>query len=108
MRRLSSLILKPQGLSATRDKIIEIGAVKIVQGAIVERYQSFVNPEEPLSQFTTDLTSITDDMVMGAPKIDEVLPSFLSFIKDAILVAHNALFDVGHIEENAKKIETRF
>lgn len=100
--------IETTGLSATRDKIIEIGAVKIVQGAVVERYQSFVNPEEPLSQFTTDLTSITDDMVMGAPKIDEVLPSFLSFIKDAILVAHNALFDVGHIEENTKKLKLDF
>ena len=100
--------IETTGLSATRDKIIEIGAVKIVQGAVVERYQSFVNPEEPITQFITDLTSITDDMVVGAPKIDEVLPSFLSFSQGAILVAHNALFDVGHIEENAKRLNLEF
>ncbi|MEF3693157.1 MAG: PolC-type DNA polymerase III [Acholeplasmataceae bacterium] len=100
--------IETTGLSATRDKIIEIGAVKIVQGAVVERYQTFVNPEEPISEFTTNLTSITDDMVMGAPKIEEALPGFLNFIKDAILVAHNALFDVGHIEENAKKLNLDF
>ena len=100
--------IETTGLSATRDKIIEIGAVKIVSGAIVERYQTFVNPEEALSEFTMNLTNITEEMLLGAPKIEEVLPSFLNFIEGAILVAHNALFDLGHIRENAQKLNLSF
>lgn len=100
--------IETTGLSATRDKIIEIGAVKIENGAIVKRYQTFINPEEPLSDFTTKLTSITDDMLKDAPNIAEELPRFLEFAKGGILVAHNALFDVGHIRENAKKCDLSF
>jgi DNA polymerase III subunit alpha, Gram-positive type len=95
--------IETTGLSNTRDKIIEIGAVKIEGGAITERYQSFINPGETLSTFTTELTDITDDMLANAPTIEEELPHFLKFIKGSILVAHNALFDIGHIKENAKQ-----
>lgn len=100
--------IETTGLSNTRDKIIEIGAVKIEGGAITERYQSFINPGEALSHFTTELTDITDDMVLNAPTIEEELPHFLKFIEGAILVAHNALFDIGHIKENARKLNLPF
>ncbi|MGE4320648.1 MAG: PolC-type DNA polymerase III [Acholeplasmataceae bacterium] len=100
--------IETTGLSSTRDKIIEIAAVKMTQSEILESFQLFVNPNEPLSTFTTELTDITDEMLKDAPIIDEALPEFLAFAKDAILVAHNALFDVGHIRENARKLDLYF
>jgi DNA polymerase III subunit alpha, Gram-positive type len=100
--------IETTGLSAVRDKIIEIGAVKIVAGQISEKFQRFVNPEEDLSEFTKEFTGITDDMVKGVPNISVILPEFLSFIKGAVLVAHNALFDVGHIREKALQLELPF
>lgn len=96
------------GLSATRDKIIEIAAVKVSASEVIAKFQMFVDPEEPLSAFTTSLTSITDEMVKGQPKIDQALPKFLDFAKDSILVAHNALFDVGHIRERANDLDLSF
>ena len=100
--------IETTGLSATRDQIIEIGAVKIEGGAVVERYQTFIHVDEPLSSTTTNLTSITDDMLKDAPRIEDELPKFLKFIEGSILVAHNALFDVGHIRENAQALGLPF
>lgn len=100
--------IETTGLSATRDKIIEIAAVKITGGAISERYQSFINPGETLSHFTTEFTNITDDMLEQAPSIEEELPRFLAFIEGTILVAHNAIFDSGHIKENALRLGLSF
>lgn len=91
-------------LSVKRGKIIEISAVKLSQMTIVDRFNTFVNPEEKLSEFTKSLTSIEDSDVVGAPKIEEVLPDFIDFIGDAILVAHNASFDLRHLYENMKKL----
>ncbi len=100
--------IETTGLSATRDKIIEIGAVKMSATSIIEQFQRFVNPGEALSTFTTELTDITDDMLANAATIDAVLPAFLKFAEGSILVAHNAMFDVGHIEENAKALGLTF
>ncbi len=100
--------IETTGLSSTRDKIIEIGAVKVTSTSVVDKFQTFVNPNEGLSEFTTKLTSITDDMVKDAPQIEDILPSFLKFCEGSILVAHNALFDVGHIRENALRLDLNF
>ncbi len=96
--------LETTGFSALGDKIIEIGAVKVTDGEIVDSYSTFVNPKIPIPFEITNLTSITDEMVMEAPTIDVVLPEFLEFIGDAVLVAHNASFDVGFVEENCKRL----
>lgn len=96
--------IETTGLSNQRDKIIEIAAYKIKGGVIGERFEILIDPEEPLSEFTKSLTNITDDMLVGQPKIEEALPKFLDFIKDAVLVAHNASFDVGFIIEKAKQL----
>ena len=94
--------LETTGFSAIKDKIIEIGAVKVVNGEIVDSFSTFVNPRRPIPFEITQLTSITDEMVMEYPDIETILPQFLEFIKDAVLVAHNAGFDVGFIEQNCR------
>ena len=89
--------LETTGFSPVKDKIIEIGAVKVEEGKITDKFSTFVNPKVPIPFEITRLTSITDEMVMNAPTIEEVLPEFLEFIDGAALVAHNAGFDVGFI-----------
>ena len=91
-------------LSVNRGKIIEISAVKLEQMTITDRFSTFVNPQEKLSEFTKTLTSIEDQDLVSAPKIEDVLPEFLDFIGDAVLVAHNALFDLRHLYENMHKL----
>lgn len=95
--------LETTGFSPVKDKIIEIGAVKVEQGKITDKFSTFVDPKVPIPFQITQLTSITDEMVMDAPDIETVLPEFLEFIKDAVLVAHNASFDVGFIEQNCRR-----
>ncbi len=94
--------LETTGFSSIKDKIIEIGAVKVVNGEIVERFSTFVNPKRPIPFQITQLTSITDEMVIDSPDIETVLPQFLAFVGEGILVAHNAGFDVGFIEQNCR------
>ena len=96
--------IETTGFSNVEDRIIEIGAVKVQGGEIVDSYSTFVNPGVPIPFEITNLTSITDEMVMEAPKIDIILPEFLEFVGDAALVAHNASFDVGFIEQNCKNL----
>ena len=95
--------IETTGFSAEADRIIEIGAVKVENGQITDTFSTFVNPKRPIPFRITELTSITDDMVIDAPEIEVVLPQFLEFVGDAALVAHNASFDVGFIEQNCKK-----
>jgi len=96
--------IETTGFSNVKDRIIEIGAVKVQGGEIVDSYSTFVNPGIPIPFEITNLTSITDEMVMESPKIDVILPEFLEFVGDAVLVAHNASFDVGFIEQNCKNL----
>ncbi len=97
--------LETTGLSPIKDRIIEIGAVKVEQGEITDRFSTFVNPKRTISRDITKLTSITDQMVADAPDIETVLPQFLSFIGDAVLVAHNASFDMSFIEQNMRNLD---
>ncbi|UOQ47839.1 PolC-type DNA polymerase III [Gracilibacillus caseinilyticus] len=92
------------GLSAIYDTVIELAAVKIKNGEIVDRYESFANPHHPLSETTTNLTGITDDMVKDAPEVEDVLKEFHTWMGDAILVAHNADFDMGFLNTGFKRI----
>ncbi|WP_270666419.1 PolC-type DNA polymerase III [Faecalimonas umbilicata] len=96
--------IETTGFSAAEDRIIEIGAVKITDGAIMDRFSTFVNPEVPIPFEIQQLTHITDDMVLEAPKIEEALPAFLDFVGESALVAHNAGFDVGFIEQNCVRL----
>ena len=96
--------IETTGFSVTYDRIIQIAARKVKHGQVIETFESFVNPEMPIPGRITELTTITNEMVETAPKIDEVLPKFIEFIEGAILVAQNASFDVGHIYANMERL----
>lgn len=95
--------IETTGLSNINDEIIEIGAVKIKEGKIIDTFETFVNPKIPISSFITKLTGIDESMVKDAPSIEEILPKFLEFASNSVLVAHNANFDVSFIKSKAKK-----
>jgi DNA polymerase-3 subunit alpha (Gram-positive type) len=95
--------LETTGLSAVHNQIIEIGAVKVEQGKIRERFSTFVNPKVPIPFEIEQLTGISDEMVLKAPVIEDILPDFLKFCEGCVLIAHNASFDAGFIEENCKR-----
>lgn len=89
--------IETTGLSKEKDKITEIGAVKVKQGKMIDSFSTFVNPQRALTEEIIKLTGITDAMLRDAPLIDQVLPEFQKFVGDSVLVAHNAGFDVGFI-----------
>ena len=96
--------LETTGLSSRTDRIIEIGAVIMKNGQEIDRFQTFVDPQRPLDKKIVELTGITDDMLHGAPKIEEILPQFLDFIGGRVLVAHNSDFDTGFIRAECARL----
>lgn len=92
------------GLSVTYNRIIEIAGVKFKQGKEIDRFSTFIDPEQAIPYHITQLTNITNDMVKGAPLIEEMLPKFIEFVGDAILVAHNASFDMGFLHYNCRQL----
>ena len=95
--------IETTGFSPVSNRIIEIGAVKVVNGEIADKFSTFVNPQVPIPYHIEKLTGINDSMVMDAPVIEEVLPQFMEFCKDAVMVAHNASFDMSFIKENVMR-----
>lgn len=95
--------LETFGLNSHKNEIIEIGAIKLKGTRIVDTFSSFVNPNKIIPKRISELTHITQDMVDNAPAIEDVLPKFLEFTKDAVMVAHNSAFDMGFIRRDAKK-----
>lgn len=101
--------LETTGLSAKKERIIEIGAVRVVGGEIKDSFSSFVNPERPIPPRITELTGITDSMVADAPHEEEAIKNFFDFCgKDAVFVAHNADFDCGFLKETSNRLGLEF
>lgn len=96
--------IETTGLSVINNKIIELAGVKMKDGKVIDEFAKFVDPHEKIPYHITQLTNITDDMVRGAPELSEVLPEFIRFVGDAVLVAHNAKFDMGFIQEFCKRL----
>ena len=96
--------LETTGFSPEKNKIIEIGAVKVENGVITDRFSSFVNPKEPIPFKIEKLTGINDNMVIDAPQIQDILPEFMEFCEGCVMVAHNASFDMSFIKKNCKDL----
>lgn len=96
--------LETTGGAAGVSSITEIGAVKVRAGEVISEFQSLVNPMEPIPPMITMLTGISDEMVADAPLVEQALPAFLAWIGDAVLVAHNAAFDVGFVKAVSERI----
>ena len=95
--------LETTGLSSINDRITEVGAVILKDGKEIDRIQTLVDPERLLTAENTELTGITNEMLKGQPKIEEILPKFLEFVGDRPLVAHNAAFDIGFIRAECER-----
>ena len=100
--------IETTGFSPIKNRIIEIGAVKVENGEVTDRFSTFVNPQTPIPFEIEKLTGINDEMVVDAPLIETVLPRFLDFCQGTVLVAHNAGFDISFIQENARRLDLPF
>lgn len=98
------LDIETTGLDSKNNELTEVGAVKVVNKKIVDSFHCFVNPQMPIPKEITELTGIDDEMVKDAPAVEEVLPRLIEFFGDAVLVAHNASFDLGFLKEKCKRI----
>src|SRR5699024_12704224 len=92
------------GLSSRYDKSIDRAAVQMQKREIIDRYESFINPHEPLSEVIKNLTGITDQMLENEREFEEVIPEFRDWVGDGIYVAHNATFDMGFIDTDYTKL----
>ena len=100
--------LETTGFDADLDGITEVAVCKVKNGQIIDEFTTFVNPEKPIPYNVQELTHITDDMVKDAPKMSDMIPEFLEFVKGSVLVAHNAHFDISFIANKAKKLGLDF
>lgn len=98
-----SVDIETTGLSPVKDKIIEIGALKVVEGKVIEKFDILIDPRVELPERIVELTGISQDMLTGRPTIEEVLPKFLEFAKDLPLLGHNIVFDYSFLKTAAAK-----
>lgn len=92
--------IETTGLDSSYDEVIEIGAIKVKNNKIVSKFNSFVKPKNEIDEYITELTGITNEMVKDAPTIEEILPDFMNYIGNDILIGHNVNFDINFIYDN--------
>lgn len=100
--------LETSGIRAKWDRIIEIGAVKVRDGKVVDTFSQLINPGIMISDRITDLTGITNEMLEGKPMIEDVLPEFIRFVGDDLLLGHNIMFDYNFLKQNAINLKLEF
>lgn len=100
--------LETTGLDSTFDEIIEVGAIRVRNGNVTDTFNSLIKPEEEIDEFITEITGITNEMVADAPSISKVLPNFLSFVGDDIIVGHNVSFDVNFLYDIYFKLSEKY
>ncbi|MCK5107364.1 MAG: 3'-5' exonuclease [Nanoarchaeota archaeon] len=103
MKSYVVLDIETTGLSKHRHKITEIAAVKIKNKKIVDKFHTLINPEVKIPSFITRLTGIDNELVKNKPLIHEVLPNFLNFLENEVIVAHCATFDYGFLLKNCEE-----
>lgn len=108
IRDYVSVDIETTGTNAKWNKIIEIGAVKVKNGQIIDTFSELINPGVEVSPFITELTGITNEMLEGKPSIDEVLPRFVDFAEGELLLGHNVMFDYGFLKQNAMNLNIPF
>lgn len=96
--------IETTGLDKENDKIIEIGAIKVINNKIIEEFEYLINPGIKLPEVIINITGITDNDLNDKLDVSEVLPKFISFVEDLPILAHNSSFDIGFINENIKRI----
>ncbi|QID33124.1 3'-5' exonuclease [Pampinifervens florentissimum] len=99
-----SIDVEATGVDPSKSEIIEIACVRVEGGVITERFSSLVYPGYPLPQRITDLTGITNAMLVGKPKMEEVLPKFLKFVGDSVIVAHRVEKDIAFIDKYYRQL----
>ena len=108
MREYVTLDLETTGLEPAKDRIIEIGAVKVMDGTVTEEYATLVNPQRKIPERITELTGISDEMVQGKPCIGQALTELLDFCKELPLLGHNLMFDYRFVKHNAVNLDMSF
>ena len=103
-----SLDIETTGFSSNRDDIIEIAALRVLDGKVIEKFDTLVNPEKEIPEKITNMTGITNEMVEDSPVIKEVMPVLVSFLGDYPVVAHNSDFDMRFLETNAERCGLEF
>lgn len=103
-----SVDIETTGTRAKWDKIIEIGALKVRDGEVVDTFSELIHPGVGISSFITELTGITNEMIAGKPTIEQVLPEFIKFAEDDYLLGHNIMFDYGFLKQNAINLNLTF
>jgi len=97
-----ALDIETTGLDPVKNKIIELAAIRVEDGVVTEKFSELVNPREWISGFITELTGITNDMLRTARTVEQVLPEFLDFVGDSVILGQNVKFDIGFIEEDCR------
>ena len=108
LRSYIAFDIETTGLSPAEDEVIEIGALKVRDGRVQERFMEFIKPQRPIPAFITGLTGIDNDMVASARSREQVIPEFLPFCEEDVLIGHNILFDYSFIKVNADTLGYSF